>query len=358
MEKNFKGKRFVRITAGVVFILLAMVCIYYLPTVIGNSNTYDEAAAQKLSAYTDSLFAASENKLAAGKEVKGEIINQKAFERYQKALETLKSTSKDKPRGKDETLIGNLKYKEGDFNLKLFMVSYDPEYLDKSIRIFNEVQKQIKPEENTSIYRLLHFSLGNAYLFQKAENQKEKLNRVVNAYSEALKYSDNKTPSDQKGLTLYNLGYAYGFLSGKDDIKSKNKAIEYFMESLKIFNAAMYPGRYKDTHNRMGIVYFQLSRIEDREENLLKSAESFQESIRFHDTETLTDNYALNLNLLGLTYETLAAIKERGANLKKALDAYIKALDVYRNITDPEYKYTYLIKHLPERIEIIEKELR
>ena len=81
MKRKLKGNRIVRITAGIVFILVALVFIYYVPTII--KNPLDTEEAQELSAYADSLFAACENKLAAGKTVKRGTYNQQEFDRNQ-----------------------------------------------------------------------------------------------------------------------------------------------------------------------------------------------------------------------------------------------------------------------------------
>ena len=354
MKRKLKGNRIARITAGIVFILVALVFIYYVPTIIKNPLATEEA--QELSAYADSLFASCENKLAAGKTVKRGTYNQQEFDRNQRGLDLVSKILKDKPPS-DAKMLWNLKFKEGDYNLNLFMLTYDPEYLNSAVESFEEIKKEIIYEQSPAIYRTLYFNLGNAYLFQKNEDQNDKFNKVVNSYLEALEHSEIKTLLSRKGLTLYNLGYAYGFLSEKNDKRSKNKALEYFFQSLKIFKADMYTPKYEEIHNRIGVIYFQIAGIEDRENNLLKAAESFEEAIRVHNKEILTVKHAIDLNLLGLAYEELALIKDSETNLKKALDAYTNALDVFRNVTDSAEKHPYLLKRLPERIEKVEKKI-
>jgi tetratricopeptide (TPR) repeat protein len=107
---------------------------------------------------------------------------------------------------------------------------------------------------------------------------------AIEAYEEALAVRTRESRPEEYAETKNLLGRALVILSGPargpEDAANLKRAIRAFEEALAIRTLEASPMDYAETQNNLGIAYRNLSRLEDREENLEMSILAYEEALR------------------------------------------------------------------------------
>ncbi|MCP1393563.1 MAG: hypothetical protein J5I35_12560, partial [Methanothrix harundinacea] len=113
---------------------------------------------------------------------------------------------------------------------------------------------------------------------------REGLKMAIEAYEEALAVRTRESRPEEYAETKNLLGRALVILSGPargpEDAANLKRAIRAFEEALAIRTLEASPMDYAETQNNLGIAYRNLSRLEDREENLEMSILAYEEALR------------------------------------------------------------------------------
>lgn len=71
-----------------------------------------------------------------------------------------------------------------------------------------------------------------------------------------------------------------GPASGPEDAANLKRAVGAFEEALAVRTPEASPEAYAETQNNLGIAYRNLSKLEDREDNLERSILAYEEALR------------------------------------------------------------------------------
>ena len=113
------------------------------------------------------------------------------------------------------------------------------------------------------------------------------------------------------------------------------EAINEYEEILKVISPKNLPVEYATTQNNLGIAYWDLAGVRDKESNLEKAINAYQEALKICTIEKYYINYAMTQNNLGLAYVDLAGVRDKESNIEKAINAYQEALKMYTVGTIP-----------------------
>lgn len=115
-------------------------------------------------------------------------------------------------------------------------------------------------------------------------SDREGLKMAIEAYEEALSVRTRKAHPQEYAETKNLLGRALVILSaparGPEDAANLKRAIRAFEEALSVRTLETAPAEYADTQNNLGIAYRNLSKLEDRGENLERSILAYEEALR------------------------------------------------------------------------------
>jgi tetratricopeptide (TPR) repeat protein len=115
-------------------------------------------------------------------------------------------------------------------------------------------------------------------------SDREGLKMAIEAYEEALAVRTRESHPQEYAETKNLLGRALVILSGPasgpEDAANLKRAIRAFEEALTIRTLEASHRDYAETQNNLGIAYRNLSKLEDREENLERSILAYEEALR------------------------------------------------------------------------------
>jgi len=199
----------------------------------------------------------------------------------EEALEILTPQDDDPTRyAAAKNILGSACWQYAFLNLfEKYEYKYDTkEKLDKAISAYNEALAVFTLEKYPNDYARTQNNLGTAYWsLSEIEEEGDNLFKAETAFKSALKVQtkDNE-PLDYAG-TKDNLGSTYlrQYLNSYEQNKVKD-AIKEFNEVLEIVNVKEYPLEHARTQNNLGYAYKALAKFSDKEENLRKSNESFE----------------------------------------------------------------------------------
>ncbi len=113
---------------------------------------------------------------------------------------------------------------------------------------------------------------------------REGLKMAIEAYEEALAVRTRESHPEEYAETKNLLGRALVILSGPasgpEDATNLKRAIRAFDEALTIRTLESSPEDYAETQNNLGIAYRNLSKLENREDNLERSIWAYEEALR------------------------------------------------------------------------------
>jgi tetratricopeptide (TPR) repeat protein len=106
-------------------------------------------------------------------------------------------------------------------------------------------------------------------------------------------------------------------------------AIGRYEGILKTISPKKYPEQWGSCQNSIGIAYYELALINNKEINLKKGIQAYQEALKIYTIESYSIDYAMTQNNLGLAYWALSEVRDKESNLEKAINAYREALKIY-----------------------------
>jgi tetratricopeptide (TPR) repeat protein len=115
-------------------------------------------------------------------------------------------------------------------------------------------------------------------------SSREGLKTAIKAYEEALTVRTREAHPQEYAETKGLLGRALVILSaparGPEDAAHLKRAIRAFEEALAVMTLQAHPEAYAKIQNNLGVAYRNLSKLEDREENLERSILAYEEALR------------------------------------------------------------------------------
>ncbi|MGB3944400.1 MAG: hypothetical protein WBK88_06385 [Methanothrix sp.] len=115
-------------------------------------------------------------------------------------------------------------------------------------------------------------------------SDREGLKMAMEAYEEALTIRTPKASPEEYAETKGLLARALVILSaparGPEDAAHLKRAIRAFEDALAVMTLEAHPEEYAIIQNDLGIAYRNLSKLEDREENLERSILAYEEALR------------------------------------------------------------------------------
>ena len=107
-------------------------------------------------------------------------------------------------------------------------------------------------------------------------------------------------------------------------------SIEIYQEILKSVSIEKDPTEYSDAQKKIGEVYFEISKYQNKSENCKKAIKSLEEALKVYTLELFPMDYAMTQNNLGAAYGTLAEVEGKAENCKKAIKSYEDTLKVFK----------------------------
>lgn len=101
------------------------------------------------------------------------------------------------------------------------------------------------------------------------------------------------------------------------DSAEHKEAINKYDCLLKTISPEKYPAQWGNCKNSMGIAYFNLALINNKELNLKRGIQAYQEALKISTTESYPIDYAMTQNNLGNALDKLRRTAEADAKPKE-----------------------------------------
>ena len=209
----------------------------------------------------------------------------------------------------------------------------DPDATIALIQAYEQIVRQLQPNENPSLYASTQNNLGLAYSDLPIGDRASNLTQAIVCFQEALRFRTPETAPLEYAATQHNLGNAHYNLPIGDRGANLSQAITCYRQALRFRTPEIAPFDYASTQNNLGATYSDLP-IGDRASNLTQAIICFQEALRFRTPETAPLEYAAIQNNLGNAYLELPT-GDRGANVAQATACYQEALRFWTAETTP-----------------------
>ena len=163
-------------------------------------------------------------------------------------------------------------------------------------------------DKSSPEYAATQNNLGNAYRELAAlEEPEANLRRAVEAEQEALTaYQEmlKSHPSDSLAfdcaMVQCNLGIAYASLASREEPQAHlHRALDAYQDALQYWTSQTPPGKtlnaplaYALIQNSVGVAYYWLSQIEDRDANLHRAAAAYQDALQYRTLKSAPREYA------------------------------------------------------------------
>ncbi|UEC42028.1 MAG: Tetratricopeptide repeat protein [Methanothrix sp.] len=214
---------------------------------------------------------------------------ERAIEAYEAALKFRTAEDHPEDRAETQTSLGRAwmalaELEEGDVR---------EENLEKAIINFKAALELRTLESHPFERAETQTLLGQALVLEaepRAEggeirwSDREGLKAAMEAYEEALTIRTRKASPDEYAETKGLLARALVILSAparsSEDAAHLKRAIGAFEDALAVMTLEAHPEEYATIQNDLGIAYRNLSKLEDREENLERSILAYEEALR------------------------------------------------------------------------------
>ncbi|MGC9514823.1 hypothetical protein [Methanocrinis sp.] len=214
--------------------------------------------------------------------------------------------------------------------------------LKKAIGAYEEALAFRTPEGHPEDYAETENSLGRARMalarLEEGEMREAHLEKAVSSFKATLEVRTSKAHPEERAETLTLLGQALVLesepeVSGSEiqwaDRKGLEMAIEAYEEALTVRTRDTHPQEYAETKNLLGRALVILSGPASGPEdaaNLKRAVGAFEEALAVRTPEASPEAYAETQNNLGIAYRNLSKLEDREDNLERSILAYEEAL--------------------------------
>jgi tetratricopeptide (TPR) repeat protein len=168
--------------------------------------------------------------------------------------------------------------------------------------------------------------------FEKATEIREKISEKISFEKDRDRYAENEA----------HLGFDYYELSRKNNNEQNLLiAIERFNNSLRVYSTVRNPEEFVNVNYRMGLSFQDLAVIRNKKYNLEKSIAAFNSSMLVINEKKSPTTYVMIQTSLGNSYRDLRFVENLDDNTRKALDCYRNALN-YTSFDTDRIQYAFL----------------
>ncbi len=214
--------------------------------------------------------------------------------------------------------------------------------LNKAIGAYEEALEFRTPEEHPEDYAETQNSLGRARMalaqVEDGEMREALLEKAVSSFKAALEIRTAETHPEERAETQTLLGQALVLESepqvGGSEVHWADRdglkmAIEAYEEALAVRTRESHPEEYAETQNLLGRALVILSGPASGPEdgaNLKRAIRAFEAALAVRTLESGPEEYAETQNNLGIAYRNLSKLEDREDNLERSIWAYEEAL--------------------------------
>lgn len=213
----------------------------------------------------------------------------RAIEAYEVALKFRTAEDHPEDRAETQTSLGRAwmalaELEEGEVR---------EAHLEKAIINFKAALEVLNIDSNPLERAKAQTLLGRALVMESEPqveegeirwSSREGLKKAIDAYEEALTVRTREAHPQEYAETKGLLGRALVILSaparGPEDAAHLKRAIRAFGEGLAVMTLEAHPEEYAKIQNDLGVAYRNLSKLEDRGENLERSILAYEEALR------------------------------------------------------------------------------
>ena len=216
------------------------------------------------------------------------------------------------------------------------------EDLNRAIEAYEKALLFRTIDDHPDDYAETKNSLGRAEMalaqLEEGEMREADLERAVNSFKAALDVRALASHPEERAETQTFLGQALVLesepeVSGSEirwsDREGLKRAIEAYEEALSIRTRQDHPWKYAETKNLLGralVILAGPARGPEDAANLRRAIRAFEEALEVLTLEACPLEYAKIQNNLGIAYRNLSKLEDRGDNLERSIWAYEEAL--------------------------------
>ncbi len=214
--------------------------------------------------------------------------------------------------------------------------------LRRAVGAYEEALAFRTPGSHPEDYAETENSLGRARMalarLEEGEMREALLEKAVSSFKAALEVRTAEDHPQERAETQTLLGQALVLVSEPEvsgseiqwaDRKGLDMAIEAYEEALAVRIPDSHPQEYAETKNLLGKALVILSGPASGPEdaaNLRRAVEAFEEALEVRTPEASPQEYAEIQNNLGIAYRNLSKLEDREENLERSILAYEEAL--------------------------------
>lgn len=135
----------------------------------------------------------------------------------------------------------------------------------------------------------------------------------------------------RKGKNLKNI--RMNLINNADVLLERNMpedALKIYTDLLSLVYEKKDTEVYGHIKNKEGICYYNLSTLNNKEDNLIKAIIAFEKALKIYAVDKYPDKYATTKNNLGDAYSSLSEVCDKGDNCYEAIRAYDRLLPFHR----------------------------